>query len=92
MNNKYNVPRDFSSLTGFNSLEEYLKRKTSAHADIETYWAQVAERIDWFKSGQMSIKPIIIMRILNGLLMGSSMLLTIVLIDTLRMAWAIKQH
>ncbi|SVA22195.1 uncharacterized protein METZ01_LOCUS75049 [marine metagenome] len=34
------------------------------------------------KNGPMSIKLIIITRILNGLLMGSSMLLTIVLIDT----------
>ena len=49
MKKKYNVPGDFSSLTGYNSLEEYLKLKTDVHTDNETYWAKVAERIDWFE-------------------------------------------
>ena len=49
MNKKYNVPGDFSSLTGYNSLEEYLKLKTDVHTDNEAYWAKVAERIDWFE-------------------------------------------
>ena len=46
---KYNVPGDFSSLTGYDSLEEYLKLKTDVHTDPEAYWAKVAERIDWFE-------------------------------------------
>ena len=46
---KYNVPGDFSSLTGYDSLEEYLKLKTDVHKDSDAYWAKVAERIDWFE-------------------------------------------
>jgi len=46
---KYNVPGDFSSSIGFNSLEDYLKIKASARGDIDAYWAQIAERIDWFE-------------------------------------------
>ena len=46
---KYNVPGDFSSLTGYDSIEEYLKLKTEVHTDPEAYWAKVAERIDWFE-------------------------------------------
>ena len=46
---KYNVPGDFSSLTGYDSLEEYLKLKTEVHTDPEAYWAKIAERIDWFE-------------------------------------------
>ena len=46
---KYNVPRGFSSSIGINNLEDYLKIKESAHKDADTYWANVAERIDWFE-------------------------------------------
>ncbi|MDG2188454.1 MAG: AMP-binding protein, partial [Candidatus Marinimicrobia bacterium] len=46
---KYNVPGDFSSLTGYDSLEEYLKLKIDVHKDSDAYWAKVAERIDWFE-------------------------------------------
>ena len=49
MSKKYNVPENFSSLTGLNSLEEYLIIKESAKTENEAYWAQVAERIDWFE-------------------------------------------
>ncbi len=46
---KYDVPGGFSSSININILEDYLKIKESAHEDIEAYWAQVAERIDWFE-------------------------------------------
>ena len=49
MNKKYNVPGDFSSLTGHDRLEDYLKLKTEVQIDREAYWAKVAERIDWFE-------------------------------------------
>jgi len=46
---KYDVPGGFSSSININTLEDYLKIKESAHEDIEAYWAEVAERIDWFE-------------------------------------------
>ena len=46
---KYDVPGGFSSSININTLKDYLKIKKSAQSDTDTYWAKIAERIDWFK-------------------------------------------
>ena len=46
---KYSVPKNFISSVGHDNLDKYQSLRRSSKEDSDSYWASVAERIDWFE-------------------------------------------
>ena len=46
---KYSVPKNFISSVGNDNLDTYQSLRKSSKEDSDSYWASVAERIDWFE-------------------------------------------
>ena len=49
-------PESFSTQAHIKSLEELEKLRTEAAADIETFWARMAEELHWFKKWDTVLK------------------------------------